>query len=840
MSVVSQKGSSLKFWSKSSSQGSSKDGDSGSPSQIGSASFISRSWPSLKSALKPSSKEQGLAERVFTAWKSPGDASAWINQSFSKMEENFKSLRNDGLGRSDANAPHSDPSANAPGTVSLIICILDATGLSAQKLTGRTRDPFVAVEMNCITQVTTIKKRTLDPVWKEIMVFLMEGPTATIRFDMRHKAVVDSDCIGSGELTITAGMVRRLAEDRLMAKVGLVHQGEAAGTLRVEVGLGDARRCHILVNQDVRDISAPGTPPATHYLAPFMRKLCVKVLDAQAPSAECKTATADPFVVVKCGLFKAQTDTMFSTTSPQWDQTFYIAVPYRTIGCHALPQELQLDGLEMQLHNWDPSGGYEVSRIRVPFSEIDGVDGTIIDPDNPPVKEYPLKLVREEKLKRSVYDVAHRISNAVVPKSAGQVSDCGAAGTIRAALFYDRSYDPPIQPGVITATLRFDELRVATKYNVAVVMKYERHWVTFPVDNTAGSIKLDRVFQLTVRDPRALVTIAVVARLQLSSRVLGINHIRISSAKPFEWQQQSFPLLTRGSKWCHQHGFLSVSILVEAPSFLRLCREYLRPPLAPRYYNHPWTDEQLNAFKKFQKEAVLVYLSKQVPAIDSNVVSDMLAHEFVKFEFGLVKAHFRRCKAALEPLRNAWRTVHDVMHWKSYPVSLAANVLWLLAIYYPREVFTLFFALLCIRAAVFFGGPHPLPLMDPSISGGMNEEDEDEEKKEKGIIVTLQRKIERFEHVATRVQAIMDKAASVLEAFLGLFRFTDYTITAIVMMALTALWVLIWLFPAQLLLSVLGLILLRHPFLRKPTPSPPLCLLSRLPNKADLVIYTRE
>lgn len=60
------------------------------------------------------------------------------------------------------------------------------------------------------------------------------------------------------------------------------------------------------------------------------------------------------------------------------------------------------------------------------------------------------------------------------------------------------------------------------------------------------------------------------------------------------------------------------------------------------------------------------------------------------------------------------------------------------------------------------------------------------------IIVTLQRKIERFEHVATRVQAIMDKAASVLEAFLGLFRFTDYTITAIVMMALTALWVLIW------------------------------------------------
>eukprot|EP00668_Euglena_longa_P004935 GGOE01005794.1.p1 GENE.GGOE01005794.1~~GGOE01005794.1.p1 ORF type:complete len:830 (-),score=178.65 GGOE01005794.1:273-2762(-) len=829
MSLKSHNGS-RKFWGgKSPDLGS----PTGSPMRTGSLGSIlhSRSLPSIQV-----NTEQGLTERVLTAWKTQGDASTWINQSFNKMEGSLKGVRNDN--GPPPEKPPPEPKST-PNAVSLIVWVLSATGLPAQRVTGRLRDPFLAVEMNCITQVTTIKKHTLDPVWKEIMVFLMDGPEATIRFDMRHKAVVDSDCIGQGQLTITADMMKRLVQDRLLAKVGLLHQGENAGTLRLEVAMGDARKCNILLNKDLRDISSPDTPPATHYLVPFMRKLCVRVVDAQTPSAACKQETADPFVVVKCGLFKAQTDTVFSTTSPVWDQAFYIAVPHRTVGCHSLPQELQFDGLELQLHNWDPSGGSEVSRIHVPFSEIDGVDGCLINPDTVPIRQYTLKLNRDEKLKRSVCDVAQRISNAI-SKSSPSHSECGDGGVIRAALYFDKSYDPPTQPIVITATLRLDELRVATKYNVVVVMKYERHWVTFPVNNTIdSSIKLNRVFQIVARDPRAQVTIAIVARLQLSSRVLGIVHIRVSSAKPFEWQQQSFPLLTRGSKWCHQHGFLTASILVEAPSFLRLCREYLRPPLAPRYYNHPWTDEQLNAFKKYQKEAILVFLSKQEFPIDHNVASDMLAHEFVKFEFGLVKAHFRRCKAALLPLQCAWRTIHDVMHWKNPPVSFVANVLWVLAMYYPREIFTLFFLVVSVKAAIFFIGPHPLPLMDPSLSGGMNEDDEEEAKKA-GIIVTLQRKIERFEHVATRVQAIMDKAASALEAFVSLFCFTDYTITAIIMMALTALCILIWLFPFNLLLAVLGLILLRHPSLRKPTPSPPLCLLSRLPNKADRVIYTKQ
>lgn len=59
---------------------------------------------------------------------------------------------------------------------------------------------------------------------------------------------------------------------------------------------------------------------------------------------------------------------------------------------------------------------------------------------------------------------------------------------------------------MITATLRFDELRVATKYNVAVVMKYERHWVTFPpgVPLRIGRCRCTELFAFKVGDPGGL------------------------------------------------------------------------------------------------------------------------------------------------------------------------------------------------------------------------------------------------------------------------------------------------------------------------------------------------
>ena len=83
--------------------------------------------------------------------------------------------------------------------------------------------------------------------------------------------------------------------------------------------------------------------PLTHYVVPPMRQLRIKLRNSEVPRSD-KQGAADPYFVVKCGLYRAETEPQFDNTKPVWDEDFIIPVPYQVAGVSALPKEVQCPG----------------------------------------------------------------------------------------------------------------------------------------------------------------------------------------------------------------------------------------------------------------------------------------------------------------------------------------------------------------------------------------------------------------------------------------------------------------------------------------------------------------
>eukprot|EP00669_Euglena_mutabilis_P006185 TRINITY_DN1890_c0_g1_i3.p3 TRINITY_DN1890_c0_g1~~TRINITY_DN1890_c0_g1_i3.p3 ORF type:complete len:141 (+),score=41.11 TRINITY_DN1890_c0_g1_i3:900-1322(+) len=135
--------------------------------------------------------------------------------------------------------------------------------------------------------------------------------------------------------------------------------------------------------------------------------------------------------------------------------------------------------------------------------------------------------------------------------------------------------------------------------------------------------------------------------------------------------------------------------------------------------------------------------------------------------------------------------------------------------------------------------------MDADLFGGVardsdiEEEDDPHARKALNPVTILSRKIEQFEEAGVKAQTITQVVATGFESLVSAVEFSDFMISKIVATILVVAALALWIIPFPLLLAAIGLFLLRHPRFRKPVPSAAVCLISRLPNRADTVIYAK-
>ena len=145
--------------------------------------------------------------------------------------------------------------------------------------------------------------------------------------------------------------------------------------LRFELSSAESNDVSKLTSE-FRDISPSGSPQTVQYLEPQMRQLRVCLDRSVVPRSD-KAGAANPYMVVKCGLFRAETEPQFNSLKPAWNEEFVVSVPQRTAGCSELPKELQYTEVELQLWNWEAvASDYMISKIVIPFEAIAGFDGS--------------------------------------------------------------------------------------------------------------------------------------------------------------------------------------------------------------------------------------------------------------------------------------------------------------------------------------------------------------------------------------------------------------------------------------------------------------------------------
>ena len=100
------------------------------------------------------------------------------------------------------------------------------------------------------------------------------------------------------------------------------------------------------------------------------------------------------------------------------------------------------------------AGDFLISKTRIYLDQIKGHDGTWVDPEDPPYEYYDLDMGGVEILKRNLMDGVR----AVVGESRKSINyNTGSAGKVRAALFFDTSYqqpNPPVRRALSTPALR--------------------------------------------------------------------------------------------------------------------------------------------------------------------------------------------------------------------------------------------------------------------------------------------------------------------------------------------------------------------------------------------------
>eukprot|EP00668_Euglena_longa_P011911 GGOE01014331.1.p1 GENE.GGOE01014331.1~~GGOE01014331.1.p1 ORF type:complete len:809 (+),score=153.75 GGOE01014331.1:18-2444(+) len=723
-------------------------------------------------------------------------------------------------------------------TQMVVIHIEGATGLLPPRGCKRA-SPCLRVRRSFFSQKTGVKARTLNPVWKERLYFLLE-PGMTLYFDILDNELdgimTEGAVMGRGEVLFDESTVQRLRSGRVSVTLPLQQCGKPAGQLSLMLEVNTAKALDpSQLSDEFRDVTENAKELQEHHLEPTIRQLRVKLKESSIPSFV--GPPCDTYLRIGCGLFNVQTDIQMLSLTPTWDEDFVIPVPERTIGTNRLPRALQYDTLEIELwHLMTMKADALISHLSIPLPDILGYGGHQVDADSPPWRVYGMPLVNREQVKQRMREAFHSSHS-----HSAEIMD----STITAAIFFDTSYDAERYSDCGKITIQLEKLQLQQAMEeVHVVVKSERHWTKYRAN------PVDRTLQIKVRRPRMLITIAITSpvpnSLRQRERILGVIHLRASMLVPHRWTEVQYPLLTRGKAQCFQHGTLDIRLLWEAVPFPKLLGQYSTPSLPTRHYSHPWTAKQTSHFNCTKMNIIITYLEHQPKPIRREVVRAVLAQDFNKFEWALMKAHMRRSSRAFHQIRDLALLVKAVMYWENKHVSLLANAAWLAFSFFPREVSTATMAIgiVCI---VLHNLRTPLDsrlaMPDPSLFGGIAQDDSDEEesheRKVHNPIKYLTTKIEHFEESATRSQVLAQTIASGFESILSAFTMTDYIISNVAIMVMLLLTLALWVLPFSVIVAVAGLVVLRHPRFRRPSPSRALCLLSHLPNRLDTVLYAK-
>jgi Ca2+-dependent lipid-binding protein len=236
-------------------------------------------------------------------------------------------------------------------------------------------DPVAKVTVGRQTQNTSVKKKTLEPVWREVLLFDTDDDN-----DVVDIVLEDWDLVGSndfmGKVSVQVGSLRGEHTQRqwhpLQPKSGRLEdlKGEMKG--EVELALKWAYNPTRDPNRLFEAMNLKAIPDATP------NELHVAVVKGRGLLAMDKSmlggaGTSDPLVKLECGdrggphgkKATYKTKSISKTLDPKWEETFAFHIPSVELGGPDEPPPLSV-----VVEDWDLTGNDFMGRVDIPLQPL--------------------------------------------------------------------------------------------------------------------------------------------------------------------------------------------------------------------------------------------------------------------------------------------------------------------------------------------------------------------------------------------------------------------------------------------------------------------------------------
>lgn len=377
---------------------------------------------------------------------------------------------------------------------------------------------------------------------------------------------------------------------------------------------------------------------------------------------------------------------------------------------------------------------------------------------------------------------------------------------------------------------------------------------------------------------------------QRKDHPMGKFRIRVSTLDGNRLYRVRFPLLLPHKKVLRKVGELEVELKFEFDSVAKVIWNSLKPPLPAIHYTNPMEKPALA--EKTMREAMIAYLAQERPPVHQECVEELLDARGSIFRMRRAKVNYARLLGTVQFLIDIVKAACTICEWKYASLSVLAHVVFIFFVYNSHLLVPTLCALLLFKVLWHYRGrggefhippmvtldrakqfvgldvlheprevPHadagaatnghegPVSDADTSFSdaelnedelfdagSSVSREDEGEEMKSGNPVVELQKKLEELRTLAARVQNLMGTIAEPGERVHNLLRWEDPRSTAVFTAFLLVSTVLTWTVDMRHILVIVGVVLMRHPILRSPTPPPPVSMFLRLPTNQDLLL----
>ncbi|KVH97232.1 FT-interacting protein 1-like [Cynara cardunculus var. scolymus] len=382
------------------------------------------------------------------------------------------------------------------------------------------------------------------------------------------------------------------------------------------------------------------------------------------------------------------------------------------------------------------------------------------------------------------------------------------------------------------------------------VAKYGHKWVRTRTVPDSSAPKFNEQYTWEVYDPATVLTVGVFDNSQLENDSgnnpkdvrIGKIRIRISTLETGRVYTHSYPLLLLQPSGVKKMGELHLAIRFSSTSMMNMMYMYSRPLLPKMHYVRPLTVVQLEMLRHQAVGIVAARLSRAEPPLRREIVEYMTDANSHLWSMRRSKANFFRLMSVFNGVFAVSKWFGEVCLWKNPITTVLVHVLFVMLVSFPELILPTVFLYMFLIGLwnYWFRAQYP-PHMNTRLSyaDAVNPDELDEEfdtfptSRNPDLI---RHRYDRLRSVAGRIQSVVGDIASQGERVQGLLSWRDPRATLIFMMFCLVAAFVLYATPFQVLVTVAGFYVMRHPRFRHRLPSAALNLFRRLPARTDIML----